>query len=107
MDEYNSYLIPANAKRSTLILGWFNPMDLAIFGIGVLFTLIMLITVKNNDIDIMIMILLPALTSTTLVLPVPHYHNVIQLLINIFKFFSERRNYRWKGWSILEDESKN
>ena len=106
MDELDTYLIPANAKRSTLILGWFNPMDLIIFSIGVLFTLVMLLTIKSTEIDVMILILLPALTSATLVLPVPHYHNVIQLLINIINFFSERRNYRWKGWSILEDESE-
>ncbi len=102
MDEY---LIPANAKRSTLILGWFNLPDLFIFGIGILFTLIMLFTIKSNQFDVMILILLPALISTTLILPVPYYHNVVQLLINIFNFLFQRRNYRWKGWCILEDES--
>ena len=106
-EEYESYLIPANAKRSTLILGWFNPMDLVIFGIGLMFTLIMLITIGGaNDLDVMILIVLPALISTTLVLPIPHYHNVVQLLINIYNFFFERRNYRWKGWSILENEDE-
>ncbi len=105
-EEYNSYLIPANAKRSTLILGWFTPMDLVIFGIGLTFTILMLLTIGTNDLDVMILIVLPALISTTLVLPIPHYHNVIQLLINIYKFFSERRNYRWKGWSIAEYEDE-
>ena len=100
----NDYLIPANAKRSTLILGWFTPMDLVIFGTGVLFTLIMLLTIGGtNDLDVMILIVLPALISTTLVLPIPYYHNVIQLIINIFSFFLNQRNYKWKGWSILED----
>lgn len=107
MDDNSAYLIPANAKRSTLILGWFNPVDLVIFGIGILFTLIMLLTIGNNDLDVMILVVLPALVSTTLVLPVPYYHNVLQLLINIRNFFFERRNYRWKGWSVLEDESEN
>ena len=105
-EEYNSYLIPANAKRSTLILGWFTPMDLVIFGIGALFTLIMLVTIGTNDLDVMILIVLPALISTTLVLPVPHYHNVVQLLINIYNFFFERRNYKWKGWCILDYEDE-
>ena len=106
MDEYDSYLIPANAKRSTLILGWFTPMDLVIFAIGLTFTIIMLITIGTNDLDVMILIVLPALISTTLVLPIPHYHNVVQLLINVYNFFTGRRNYRWKGWGILEYEDE-
>ena len=103
MEEYNSYLIPANAKRSTLILGWFNPWDLVIFGTGILFTLIMLFTIGTNDLDVMILIVLPALISTTLILPVPYYHNVIQLIINIFSFFLNQRDFKWKGWCILDD----
>ena len=58
----------------------------------------------STDFLVMLLIILPALTSTTLVLPVPHYHNVMQLLINIYNFLFKKRNYKWKGWCILENE---
>ena len=102
--ENDSYLIPSNAKRSTLILGWFTPLDLIIFSIGASFTLIMLLIIgSSTDFLVMILIILPALTATTLVLPVPYYHNVMQLLINIYNFYFSKRNYKWKGWCILDE----
>ena len=33
-----NYLIPANAKKGTLIFGLFNKFDLILFGIGVIVT---------------------------------------------------------------------
>jgi len=39
----NNYLIPANSKKSQLILGFFTPIDLTIFLIGVGITIILLI----------------------------------------------------------------
>lgn len=103
MDD-NSYLIPANAKKSTLILGFFTPLDLTVFGIGITFTIIMLLTISTSDITTMVLIILPALTSATLIMPVPHYHNVMQLLINVFSFFFSQRCYKWKGWCIHDEE---
>ena len=38
----NQYLIPANSKRSMLILGLFEVIDLWIFGIGALITFILI-----------------------------------------------------------------
>lgn len=104
--EGNTYLVPANAKKSTLILGFFTPLDLIIFGIGVAFTLVMLLVIQSTSFKTLVLIVLPALASATLVLPVPYYHNVLQLLINIFNFFFSQRKYRWKGWCILDDEQK-
>ena len=100
----NSYLIPANTKKSQLILGFFTPLDLIIFGIGVGFSVIMLLTITTSDFVTMLLIVLPALTSGLLVMPVPHYHNVLQLLINIFSFFFSQRCYKWKGWCINDEE---
>lgn len=42
----NNYLIPANSKKSQLILGFFTPIDLILFGSGVGITLILLLTTK-------------------------------------------------------------
>ena len=92
------YLIPANSKKSMLILGFFTPIDLIIFGIGVTITLIMLLIVRSTDLLVMILILVPALISSFLVMPVPNYHNILQLITNIVTFYSTRRRYYWKGW---------
>lgn len=100
----DNYLIPANSKKSMLILGFFTAVDLVIFAMGVSFSLGLLIFVKTDSLKIMLMILLPALISTFMVLPVPYYHNVLQLISNIYYFFKNNRRYYWKGWCATSEE---
>lgn len=95
----NEYLIPANSKKSKLIFGFFTPIDLALFGSGVGITLILLLVIQSANIGIMFMILAPALITGFLVLPIPNYHNVLQFIINVYTFFSEKRKYLWRGWN--------
>lgn len=102
----NNYLIPANAKKSLLILGFFTPLDLIIFSIGATFTVVMLLVIQSTNLSTMILIVLPLLISATLVMPVPHYHNILQLLINIFTYLSGKRCYKWKGWCTSYEEQK-
>lgn len=98
----NNYLIPANTKKSQLILGFFTLTDLVIFIVGCGFSFIMLLIIKNFTLTIGLIIMLPALISTFLVMPVPHYHNVLQLITNVFNFYTGRRRYYWKGWCMYE-----
>ena len=76
----DNFLIPANSKKSQLILGFFTPVDLFIFALGLIYSITLLIVVQTTKIHIMLFIILPALISTFLVLPVPYYHNVNQLV---------------------------
>lgn len=101
----SSYLIPANSKKSMLILGFFTPIDLAIFAIGCTFTLVMLF-VFNSMVGIgsMILLLSPALISAFLVMPVPNYHNVLQLITNIVTYIMGRKRYYWKGWCVRDEK---
>lgn len=92
------YIIPANSKKSQLILGFFTRTDLILFLSGVGLTLLLLITIKTNNVWAMILLLLPALISSLLVMPVPNYHNMLQLIKNFIQYFTQRRNYIWKGW---------
>ena len=101
----NNYLIPANSKKSQLILGFFNAVDLILFGSGVGITLILLLTIQSTDVVVMLLILAPALITGFLVMPVPNYHNVLQFIVNVYTFFTERRRYYWKGW-YLDGEDK-
>lgn len=99
----NGYLVPANAKRGTLILNLFRPVDIIIFGIGIGVTLLaLLLTASTNNSTLTIISLVPVLVTGLLVVPIPNYHNVLCAIQSIFRFFSERRNYYWRGWCFYE-----
>ena len=102
----NEYLIPANSKKSQLILGFLTYLDLGIFLSGLGVTLIMLLVFRNPGILLMILMLLPLLVATFLVLPVPNYHNMLQLITNVITYFTGRRRYLWKGWCIQDGDTK-
>ena len=102
MDQ--NYLIPANTKKSKLILGFFTPIDLIIFGVGVTITVIVLLIFQGMTFNMAILILMPALISGFLVIPVPNYHNVLQLITNIVTFIMNRKRYYWKGWCYKDGE---
>ncbi|WP_304599024.1 hypothetical protein [Lactobacillus intestinalis] len=105
----NQYLIPANSKRSMLILGLFTPVDLIIVAIGGLITLALLFAVNAETIQDIGIILTPLLISAAMVSPVPNHRNVWNLTANIYNFFSKRRTYYWKGWCMthVEEETTN
>jgi len=100
----SQYLIPANANKSRLILGFFTMIDIIIFGVGVTFTLAMLFVLKDTNFTGLLIMLLPALISGFLVMPVPHYHNVLTLLGNIYRFYMNRKRYFWRGWCVMYGE---
>jgi len=102
----NNYLIPANSKKSQLILGFFTPVDLILFGSGVGLTLILLLIIESSSLGLILLILAPALITSFLVLPIPNYHNVLQFIVNVYTFFSERRRYIWRGWCYKHGEDK-
>ena len=99
------YIIPANTKKSMLILGFFTVLDLIVFISGVGATLILLMVLKTSALGGMILELTPALIALLLVTPVPYYHNMMQLIRNFFNFFSKRRRYIWKGWCWHDDNT--
>lgn len=102
--EGNSYLIPANSKKSMLILGYFTSLDLIVFLMGITFTIILLFMIQTSTIVLLLLVILPALISTFLVLPVPHYHNIMQLITNVYDYYTGNRRYYWKGWCVTSEE---
>ncbi len=104
-----NYLIPANSKKSEMILGLFTPVDLILFssGVGLTVVLVLALAARTSSVTAMILMLLPALISAFLVFPVPNYHNVLQLIINIYSFFFVRqRTYKWRGWCFKDGSDK-
>lgn len=98
----HSYLVPANAKKGTLILNVFLPFDIIMFGTGIAISLILIAFMPSSNVWLVLISCLPALLTGLLVIPIPNYHNVRVALISIFKFFTERRRYIWKGWCFYE-----
>ena len=54
----NNYLIPANSKKSQLILGYFTPLDLILFGSGCGLTILLLVILQNATFGELIIIIL-------------------------------------------------
>lgn len=98
----NGYLIPANSKRGTLIFNIFRPIDAWIFAGGVVASLILLAIVPSTNLLLVTIALLPVCICGLLVVPVPNYHNVLCALGSIYRFYTERRRYVWKGWCFYE-----
>lgn len=98
--ENNSYLIPANSKKSMLILGFFNLTDLIIFGTGCVITFMLLFILDTNSLKQALLIITPALIGAFLVLPVPNHHNIRTFIGNVYHYFTNRRSYYWRGWCV-------
>ena len=92
------YLIPANTKRGRLIFGWFRPFDIGLFGAGLLVTLILLAFLPLSNTWVVILVLSPALITAFLVMPVPYYHNMLNVIVELYEYLTNRQTYRWKGW---------
>lgn len=102
----NQYLIPANSKKSMLILGFFNPTDLIIFGTGLAITFILLFIIKANSVKEALTIIAPAAVGAFLVLPVPNHHNMRTFFGNVYQYFTNRRTFYWRGWCMRYGEKK-
>ncbi len=100
----NDFLIPANSKRSMLILGLFNTFDLILFLSGLIISMIFLLVLPLENITVAVIALTPGLVCGFLVLPVPNYHNVRTILMSIWEFYTTRQRYIWKGWCFLDGE---
>ena len=102
----NGYLVPANAKKGTLIFNIFRPFDLIMFGTGSLVSLLLLVMIDSNDSILVLISCLPVAITGLLVVPIPNYHNVLCAIQSIYRFFIERRNYKWRGWCFYEKFGK-
>lgn len=93
-----NYLIPANSKKSMLIFGIFDQIDLWIFGIGVAITFLLLIAIRAETLVQVIIVLTPLLVAAFLIMPVPNYHNMRIVISELWQFYTTRQQYVWKGW---------
>ena len=99
----NRYLIPANSKKSILYFGLFNKFDLILFGIGVGISLLLTMILDANNFIIAMIVIAPGVVTGFLVFPVPNYHNILTLLISLWRFFTSRQRFVWKGWCVKDE----
>lgn len=98
------YLIPANSKRSLLIFGLFNKFDLILFGSGVGTTLLLMAIFPSiSNWIVLSIIVAPAIITGLLVFPMLNYHNVLTLLISVWRFYTTRQRFIWKGWCVKDE----
>ena len=97
-----NYLIPANTKKGELILGIFRGFDLILFGVGILLTLILLVSMPMNDTMEVVLVILPAAICTFLIIPVPNYHNMLTIILECYAFVTNKQKYVWKGWCATD-----
>ena len=99
----NMYIIPANTKSGKLIFNIFRGIDLVVFLTGLGISLIFLVVIPSDSLLTTILKVLPLGISTFLVVPIPNYHNVMNLIKEIYLFLSSRRIYYWKGWCVRNE----
>ena len=104
----NGYLVPANTKRSTLILGMLRPVpDAIIAGTGLLVSIIALMATSTVGMWATILSLLPVLVCTFLVLEIPNYHNMLCFIQSMLDFYNRRKKYIWRGWCMRYEYEKD
>lgn len=99
-----SYLIPANSKKSMLLFGLFNKVDLALFLIGVGISLLLLMVLPIQSLFFAIIALTPGVVCAFLVFPVPNYHNIRTVIALAWEFYTTRQKYIWRGWCYNDGE---
>lgn len=101
----NSYLIPANSKKSMLHFGVFNNFDLILFCVGVGISLLLLVILPVDILWVAVVAILPGLICGFLVMPVPNYHNIRTIIGLAWEFYTTRQKYIWRGWCFFDGKA--
>ncbi len=101
------FLIPANSKKSMLIFGVFETFDLILFAVGVGATILLLLIIAPSSLLTAVIDLLPAVICGFLVLPVPNYHNIRVVIQEVYRFYTTRQKFIWKGWCVKDEYNES
>ncbi len=97
------YLIPANSKKSLLIFGVFDMFDLILFISGIGITILLLLLISPSSLFGAIIDITPALICGFLVFPIPNYRNTRILIREVYRFYTRRERFIWKGWCVKNE----
>ena len=70
---------------------------------------VMFLICVNTDTPTWLTILsvFPGLVATGLVWPMPNYHNVLVAIQELIGFYTNNRNYKWRGWCAEYESKRN
>ena len=94
------FLIPANSKKSLLIFGVFDLFDLILFASGLGISILLLLIVSPSSFLGAFIDIAPVLITGFLVLPIPNYRNTRILIREVYRFYTRREKFIWKGWCV-------
>ena len=97
------FLIPANSKKSMLIFGVFDIFDLIMFASGLGISILLLLLISPNSLWGAVIDIAPALICGFLVMPIPNYHNMRTLIMEVYNFYTRREKFIWKGWCVNDE----
>lgn len=98
-----NFLIPANSKKSMLIFGLFDIFDLIVFASGLGVSLLLLILISPSSLLTAFIDIAPGLICGFLVMPIPNYRNARILLREVYRFYTRREKFVWKGWCVKDE----
>lgn len=98
------YLIPANSKKSMLIFGAFTGFDLGLLAMGGAISLVLLLLVPLENIGIALGAIAPGVICGFLVFPIPNYHNMMTIILEVYRFYTNRQRFIWKGWCFTDGD---
>lgn len=98
-----NFLIPANSKKSMLILGVFDIFDLILFLSGLGITFLLLLVQSPTSLFWAIFDASPGLICGFLVMPIPNYRNTRILIKEVYGFYTRREKFIWKGWCVSDE----
>lgn len=98
-----NFLIPANTKKSMLLFGVFTTFDLILFATGIGITILLLMIVSPSSLLTACIDLAPGVICGFLVLPVPNYHNIRVVIQEVYRFYTTRQKFIWKGWCVKDE----
>ena len=85
----------------------FRPVDLAILVTGVVVTLLLLLLLNDASTLIRILSIFPLVVCALLVFAIPNYHNSLVAIQEIINFYSNNRNYKWRGWCAVYESKRS
>ena len=98
------YLIPANSKKSMLIFGAFTGFDLGVLSIGGAISLVLLLLLPLENIGMALGAIAPGVVCGFLVFPIPNYHNMMTIILEVYRFYTNRQRFIWKGWCFTDGD---
>lgn len=105
MEEEKTYLIPANTKKAMLYFNVFTKTDLILFAIGVTLTFLLFFILPVDQLLFASIAIAPGCICGFLVIPVPNYHNIRNVIKIAYEFYTTRQRFVWKGWCMKDGES--